>query len=501
MSFSATHATLGITRTFSQFSEAMNEVRLARVYGGLHFMTADAQRGHAREEGRRLRANFFQPRSTRRPASTRRGGSLGAPARHHGSERERVGAGFFARQTRTDTQGMKGIRTTVTPWMHRLIPDRRTSPGQASRSMTAFRKHPTRSGRLGPSFWVVPRLFGRVAKPDDRRGRFVRHGGCDEHHTPVNWGSRSGEGHPWPSLAPSRMRRPPAPGRLRRGGRRGRGKRRIELTRGGRAARRRRSPEHRADPDGRPAVDTLWAMPTVNAELVTRGISFENGYVQPAVLPEPGEHPDRSVLPLERGLHQPERAAIRGFLAFDDRSTVATWLHDASYRTAMLGKYFNGYEEPYVPPGWDRWFATYVNGAFYRYRVTDDGLIKRYLTGTARLRDERSCRGRPCASSGPRRPACRCSSTSHHTPHEPATAAPGDEHAFSDLSPWRPPSYDEADVSGQARAHPQPVAGRRQAGRDRTRSVAGNTARCLPWTGRSGTSSKPSRSPDGSRTP
>src|SRR4030095_15645374 len=28
-----------------------------------------------------------------------------------------------------------------------------------------------------------------------------------------------------------------------------------------------------------------------------------------------------------------------------------------------------------------------------------------------------------------------------------ATAPPGHEHAFSDLSPWRPPSYDEADVS------------------------------------------------------
>jgi hypothetical protein len=61
MSFSATHATLGITRTFSQFSEAMNEVRLARVYGGLHFMTADAQGATL---GRKVadygEANFFQ---------------------------------------------------------------------------------------------------------------------------------------------------------------------------------------------------------------------------------------------------------------------------------------------------------------------------------------------------------------------------------------------------------------------------------------------------------
>jgi hypothetical protein len=43
MSFSATHATLGITRTFDRFSQAIAEIRLARVYGGIHFMTADAQ--------------------------------------------------------------------------------------------------------------------------------------------------------------------------------------------------------------------------------------------------------------------------------------------------------------------------------------------------------------------------------------------------------------------------------------------------------------------------
>jgi hypothetical protein len=43
MSFSGTNATLGITRNFTTFSQAVNEVRLARVYGGLHFMTADAQ--------------------------------------------------------------------------------------------------------------------------------------------------------------------------------------------------------------------------------------------------------------------------------------------------------------------------------------------------------------------------------------------------------------------------------------------------------------------------
>jgi hypothetical protein len=62
MSFSARHATLGISRSFTRFSEAIGEIRLARVYAGIHFMTADAQ---AVTLGRRV-ANFrdehyFQP--------------------------------------------------------------------------------------------------------------------------------------------------------------------------------------------------------------------------------------------------------------------------------------------------------------------------------------------------------------------------------------------------------------------------------------------------------
>ena len=39
-----------------------------------------------------------------------------------------------------------------------------------------------------------------------------------------------------------------------------------------------------------------------------------------------------------------------------DESTIATWL-DAGYRTKLIGKYMNVYNDLYVPPGWDEWFA------------------------------------------------------------------------------------------------------------------------------------------------
>jgi hypothetical protein len=59
MSFSATRASspIGpITRSFTRFSQAVGEVRLARVYAGIHFMSADAQ---AVSLGRKV-ANYRQ---------------------------------------------------------------------------------------------------------------------------------------------------------------------------------------------------------------------------------------------------------------------------------------------------------------------------------------------------------------------------------------------------------------------------------------------------------
>jgi hypothetical protein len=62
MSFSATHSTFGITRTFTTFSQAIVEIRLARVYGGIHFLTADAKGAALGKHVARYRdAHYFHP--------------------------------------------------------------------------------------------------------------------------------------------------------------------------------------------------------------------------------------------------------------------------------------------------------------------------------------------------------------------------------------------------------------------------------------------------------
>jgi N-acetylglucosamine-6-sulfatase len=61
----------------------------------------------------------------------------------------------------------------------------------------------------------------------------------------------------------------------------------------------------------------------------------------------------------------------------DDTDTLATRLHDAGYRTGLVGKYLNGYpwgRPPFVPPGWDRWLAkTNIAEAttYYDYALVD----------------------------------------------------------------------------------------------------------------------------------
>jgi arylsulfatase A-like enzyme len=134
------------------------------------------------------------------------------------------------------------------------------------------------------------------------------------------------------------------------------------------------------------ADDLRW-MPTVRHTLARRGVSFTDFYASlPLCCPSrasflTGQYAhNHGVL----GNHMPY-----GFRAFDDSSTIATDLRSAGYRTALVGKYLNGYgDEPargdphgtgslhYVPPGWTTWNGAptvtggSLRGSVYNYRNT-----------------------------------------------------------------------------------------------------------------------------------
>jgi len=195
-------------------------------------------------------------------------------------------------------------------------------------------------------------------------------------------------------------------------------------------------------------ADTLRFMPNVQRLLVRNGIAFTNGYVvNPVCCPSrastlTGDYSHTTMV----YTNHPGRP-FGGFPAFDDDSTIGTLLQDGGYHTGLFGKYLNGYGNEYVPPGWDRWFATYGGGAYFDYTAVSDGVEEHYGSdaadyGTTVLQREAVSFVR---GTDPAQPLFMMWAT--HGPHRPATPQPRDRKAFSSLPRWRPRGYDEGNVS------------------------------------------------------
>jgi len=193
--------------------------------------------------------------------------------------------------------------------------------------------------------------------------------------------------------------------------------------------------------------DSLWAMPVLSERLEARGVTFPDAFVvnplccpsRASILTGNYSHTTlvyRQVPPFGR------------FEWFDDGSTLATWLHDAGYRTGLFGKYLDGYQHSavtgYVPPGWDRWVA-FVRSAQVDYTLTIDGALREFGHGPDDHATEVLADEAVAFVQGTTGPLFLELATS--APHAPAIPSPGDETAFAGLSPARPPSFDEADVS------------------------------------------------------
>ncbi|HZD18499.1 MAG TPA: sulfatase [Actinomycetota bacterium] len=155
----------------------------------------------------------------------------------------------------------------------------------------------------------------------------------------------------------------------------------------------------------------------------------------------------------------------------DPGSTLATWLHDAGYRTALVGKYLNGYPfegEPPVPPGWDRWLAKQQGAqttAYYGHVLNDQGFSQRsgdapgdYLTDVLAGAAVDFIRTAPAG-----RPFFLMVTPT--APHRPWTPAPRYAGAYEDLPIDQAPSVGEVDLSDKpswVRALPEMSIDRRE---------------------------------------
>ncbi len=139
----------------------------------------------------------------------------------------------------------------------------------------------------------------------------------------------------------------------------------------------------------------------------------------------------------------------RGF----NENNIGPWLHQAGYRTALLGKYMNNFplgDDTYIPPGWDEWVGVLSDRVAddETYTLNENGTINQYRGGgenhqTDVLRDrlidfvERT-------EATDTQPFFAYVSIS--APHAPAIPPPRYEGASAGQTAPRPPSFDEADI-------------------------------------------------------
>ena len=124
--------------------------------------------------------------------------------------------------------------------------------------------------------------------------------------------------------------------------------------------------------------DTLRLMPHVRQDLMAPGVTFDNAFVENSLC-----CPSRSAILTGNDSHTTgiftNVPPYGGYPVFhargEESSTIATWLHGAGYRTALAGKYLNGYTGILdIPPGWDRWAAFSSSPlAYYNYTLNVDG--------------------------------------------------------------------------------------------------------------------------------
>ncbi|MEA2564189.1 MAG: hypothetical protein QOH06_5693 [Acidobacteriota bacterium] len=143
-----------------------------------------------------------------------------------------------------------------------------------------------------------------------------------------------------------------------------------------------------------------------------------------------------------------ERFAAQGH----EEKTLATALHDAGYRTALIGKYLNGYpkkDDPtHIPPGWDEWVSPVKGSPYgsYHYTVNDNGKLVKHGNKTEDyMTDMLSKKAVDFVRRTGGQPFFLYLAT--YGPHKPATPARRHFALFPGLQAPRTPSFNEVTVS------------------------------------------------------
>jgi N-acetylglucosamine-6-sulfatase len=198
--------------------------------------------------------------------------------------------------------------------------------------------------------------------------------------------------------------------------------------------------------------DLLPYMPSV-LKMQHDGLSFNDYFVSDSLCCPSRSSIFSGNLPHDTGVYG-NSGPHGGFNVFHSRGeehdTFATSLQSAGYRTAMMGKYLNGYLGPssdvaptYVPPGWSDWQVVGEGYREFNYTLNDNGTLEfygnqpdDYLTDVLARKgvqfiNRASTSGQPFFLE-----------LSTFAPHRPFVPAPRDRHMFKGITAPRGPNFD-----------------------------------------------------------
>jgi N-acetylglucosamine-6-sulfatase len=131
------------------------------------------------------------------------------------------------------------------------------------------------------------------------------------------------------------------------------------------------------DTDDQNASD-MFVMQKTLSLLGAHGTTFQNSYVS-----YPLCCPSRATFLTGQYAHNHGVVTDNQYGVLDNSNTLAVWLNNAKYRTAMVGKYLNGYgvvNRREIPPGWRQWFA--LTGGTeqkrYGFDLNENGKVRYY---------------------------------------------------------------------------------------------------------------------------
>ncbi len=224
-------------------------------------------------------------------------------------------------------------------------------------------------------------------------------------------------------------------------------------------------------------VESMRVMDRVNSLIGDKGATFKNSFVNFSLC-----CPSRATFLTGQYEHNHgvtdnsgPTGGYQRFEALHGDNNLATWLHDAGYYTAMIGKYLTGFsKDTPVPPGWSEWHAVVQGSSLvYNYTLNDNGTLVQFGHSPSDFLQDVLTR-KAVSFIGRRAPQPQpfflwLTYTAPHNsgpdpnPNPPndctgaAKPAPRDAHAFDSEPLPQPPNFNEADVSDKPaamRSHP-----------------------------------------------